>query len=399
MTSGGAASIGPAAQGSRIAELDALRGVAVIGIAWMNVYVFALPLQAYANPAAYGAHTPIDYGIWAASFVLIEDKFRTLFAMLFGIGVALMWDRGAHWRSHLARMAILLAIGILHATLLASNDILRVYALAGFALPLFLRIGLRGLGLAITALLALHLAGGYVWLASKSGEFFALNYGAHPDGVAYALELGREDFAERVARRLTTLPATLATISAAIPINLASMLVGVALWRAGLLPAEWSRGRGLGLVIACCLIALPALSLIAFSAEALAFDPQVVARNALVLSAPFDLLLGLAYAVILLLLFTPRHASVGVRVLAAVGRLSLTNYLMTSLVFSALFASWGAGLFGDVSRSQALALSLVPGVLMLVWSPLWLRFVGQGPAERIWRACARWIAPERRGAV
>jgi uncharacterized protein len=399
MNSGGAASTGPAVQGSRIVELDALRGVAVIGIAWMNVYVFALPLQAYANPAAYGAHSPIDFAIWAASFVLIEDKFRTLFAMLFGIGVALMWDRGAHWRSHLARMAILLAIGILHATVLASNDILRVYALAGIALPLFLRLGLRGLGIAIAALLALHLAGGYAWLASKSAEFFALNYGAHPDGVAYALELGREDFAERVARRLATLPAPLATISAAIPINLASMLVGVALWKAGLLPAEWSRGRGLGLVIACCLIALPALSLIAFSAEALAFEPQVVARNALVLSAPFDLLLGLAYAVILLLLFTPRHASVGVRVLAAVGRLSLTNYLMTSLVFSALFASWGAGLFGDVSRSQAFAISLVPGALMLVWSPIWLRFAGQGPAERFWRACARRIAPERRGAV
>ncbi|QYJ08637.1 DUF418 domain-containing protein [Qipengyuania flava] len=364
----------------------------------MNVYVFALPLQAYANPAAYGADSALDYTLWAASFVLVEDKFRTFFAMLFGVGVALMWERGSGWRPHLARMAVLFAIGLVHATLLASNDILRVYALAGLVLPFFLGLGWHTLGLGMAALVALHLGGGYAWLAGRSPEFFALNFGAHPDGLAYAMELGREGFAERIMRRLATLPASLAAISAGIPINLASMLAGVALWKSGPLPARWSRGRARGLIVLCCLIALPALALIAFSAQSLGFDPQVVARNALVLSAPFDLLMGIAYAVALLALFTPLCGTVAVRLLASVGRLSLTNYLMTSLVFSALFASWGAGLFGAVSRSQAFALSLVPGALMLVWSPIWLRLAGQGPAERFWRACARRIAPERRGA-
>ena len=39
--------IAPASPTIRIAELDALRGLAVIGIVWMNVYAFALPAQAY----------------------------------------------------------------------------------------------------------------------------------------------------------------------------------------------------------------------------------------------------------------------------------------------------------------------------------------------------------------
>ncbi|WP_421993228.1 DUF418 domain-containing protein [Qipengyuania sp.] len=379
----------------RIVELDALRGIAVIGIAWMNVYVFALPLQAYYNPAAYGAQSAFDYALWAVSFVLVEDKFRTLFAMLFGLGVAIMWQRGTGWREHLARMALLFAIGVIHATLLASNDILRVYALAGLALPLLLPLGWHGLGLAMIALVALHLGGGYVWLSSRSPEFFALNFGAHPDGLAYALELGRESIGDRIVRRLASLPATLAAISAGVPINLASMLAGVALWKSGLLPSRWSRGRVLGLIVLCCLVALPALTLIAFSAHSLAFDPQVVARKALVLSAPFDLLMGVAYAVAMLALFTRIRDSLGVWLLAAAGRLSLTNYLMTSLVFSALFASWGAGLFAVVSRSEALLLSLVPAALMLVWSPLWLRLYGQGPTERLWRAGARAIAGRR----
>ena len=71
----------------RIIQLDALRGLAVLGIVWMNVYVFALPAQAYYNPVAWGGDTLLDRLVWAVSFVFIEDKFRTLFAMLFGAGV------------------------------------------------------------------------------------------------------------------------------------------------------------------------------------------------------------------------------------------------------------------------------------------------------------------------
>ncbi len=370
----------------RIVELDALRGIAVIGIAWMNVYVFALPLQAYYNPAAYGAESVVDYALWAVSFVLVEDKFRTLFAMLFGLGVALMWERGSGWREHLARMAILFLIGIVHATLLASNDILRVYALAGIVLPLFLRLRGHGLAVAAIAAIAIHLGGGYFWLSGLTTDYFALNYGARPDGIAYALELGREGLADRIMRRISALPASLATVSAAIPINFAAMLAGVALWRSGLLPAGWSRGRALGLIVLCCLIALPALALIAFGTYSLGFDPEAVARNALVVSAPFDLLLGLAYAIGLLVLFTRFRDRLAVRLLAAVGRMSLTNYLITSATFGAIFTSWGLGLFGEVSRSEALAFSLVPIPLMLFWSPLCLKKFGQGPVEQSWRA-------------
>jgi uncharacterized protein len=77
------------------------------------------------------------------------------------------------------------------------------------------------------------------------------------------------------------------------------------------------------------------------------------------------------------------------RRLAATGRLSLTNYLMTSVILSAIFASWGLGLFGEVTRWQAFVLGLVPVAAMLGWSPLWVARLGQGPFERLWRAGAR----------
>ncbi|MEL6487337.1 MAG: DUF418 domain-containing protein, partial [Pseudomonadota bacterium] len=60
--------------------------------------------------------------------------------------------------------------------------------------------------------------------------------------------------------------------------------------------------------------------------------------------------------------------------------------------FAALFASWGLGWFGAVSRLEAFALSFLPIAAMLLWSPLWLSRFGQGPLERFWRGAARLFA-------
>ena len=68
--------IAPASPATRITELDALRGLAVIGIVWMNVYAFAMPMQAYYNPVVWGGEAQADRFVWAASFIFVEDKFR-----------------------------------------------------------------------------------------------------------------------------------------------------------------------------------------------------------------------------------------------------------------------------------------------------------------------------------
>ena len=106
----------PSSSHSRITQLDALRGLAVIGIVWMNVYVFALPSQGYYNPTAWsgsavGEAGPFDRLVWTASFVFIEDKFRTLFAMLFGAGCLILIEKAKEqgsdriWRAHYGNFA------------------------------------------------------------------------------------------------------------------------------------------------------------------------------------------------------------------------------------------------------------------------------------------------------
>lgn len=390
----------------RVTALDALRGVAVIGIAVMNVVAFAMPANAYLNPAVWGGTGPLETALWAASYVLVEDKFRALFAMMFGAGVAILLGKEEHpARAHYARMAVLLAIGLVHAVLLASNDVLRIYAVAGLLLPLAARWPVRRLVWTAMLLVAGQLAvsGWFAWgwlefwyqrvngtLVDPAWMDMAeRTYGGHPDTTAAAFARGEESFAERVVRRIETLPAQANYIVASLPSALAAMLLGMAFWRGGLLAGEWDTARALRLARRCALASLPVLVLLATWSILSGFDVIVTAANAIVWSAPFDIVLGVAYAALAMALFGHiLRDSAMTRVLAATGRMALTNYLATSLIFSAMFASWGLGLFGEVSRGQALLLTLVPIAAMLVWSAPWLARFRQGPMEWLWRSAA-----------
>jgi uncharacterized protein len=399
----------PIAPPPRILALDALRGVAVIGIVGMNVHAFALPSPAYYNPLAYGAVGPVDYWVWLASFVFIEDKFRTLFAMLFGAGCLILIERGhaaGHerhpWRAHYARMIVLFAIGVVHATLLASNDVLRAYAMAGLAIPLLAGLSARALVTVAFGLLIVHVALGLTALGGALALFHMKHTGA--DALLWAerqfghdsativmlLEQGRESLGERIVRRTLGFPGQMTALVAALPLNLSAIALGMGLWRWGMLKGEWRTFRLQRMAGIAALVALPGLLLLALWLVAEGFPAALVGPVALVLSAPFDTLLGVSYAA-LAMAFLARPGPVTER-LAAVGRLSLTNYLMTSVILAAIFASWGLGWFGAVTRWQAFALGLVPVAAMLAWSPPWLARFGQGPFERLWRKAARLLA-------
>jgi uncharacterized protein len=392
----------------RIPALDALRGIAVIGIVGMNVLAFALPSPAYYNPLSFGGVGAADYWVWLASFVFIEDKFRTLFAMLFGVGCLILLEKGGQggqarpWRAHYARMSVLFAIGIVHATVLASNDVLRAYALAGLALPLLAGLSARALLAVGTGLVVVHLALGLTALGSAMTDFYQQQsgtdallfaerqFGRDPAAIAALLEQGREGLGERIMRRGLGIPAQLVALLASLPLNLAAIALGMGLWKGGMLKGEWRTFHLQRLAAACALVALPALLALAAWLVDEGFPAALTGPVALVISAPFDTLLGIAYAA-LAMAFLGQDNGLARR-LAAVGRLSLTNYLMTSVILAALFAPWGLSLFGEVTRWQAFALGLVPVAAMLVWSPPWVARLGQGPFERLWRGGARTLS-------
>lgn len=392
----------------RIDGLDAARGLAVCGIVLLNIYNFSMPPAAYFNPLAYGYTGKETLVIWAVESILAQDAFRAIFAILFGAGVAILFERGATWRAHLARMLVLLVIGYLHAVLLNNGDVLRLYALTGLLLPLLLRLPQRGLIIAVIVLAALHLGGlgwfmwgwlRYWWdVQHGAGDPAALamwqaEFGVEPAAVEHGLAEGRESLSERIARRAFLWQGPLVILLIFLPQTLAAMLLGVWGWRSGLLRGNWAKGRLNRLALRSALIALPPMTALCIAAFWSGFAGPVVGSTALVWSQPFAIMLGLAYIAALFAAFGPGPLRTGFGArLAAAGRLSLTNYVGASVVMAVVFHNWGLGGFGSVSRLEATLIALAVIALILTASPLWGPRLGAGPLEQLWRRSTRLLS-------
>src|SRR5688572_22399982 len=134
----------------RILSLDVIRGIAVMGIFSVNVIGMAMIEYAYFYPPAFGFESLGDQIVWAANFLVIDGRFRTLFSILFGASMVLVIERAvvagkAGWRIHYPRMAVLLLFGLAHYYLLWWGDILANYALVGMIAYVFWRLSTRWL--------------------------------------------------------------------------------------------------------------------------------------------------------------------------------------------------------------------------------------------------------------
>ncbi len=73
-------------------------------------------------------------------------------------------------------------------------------------------------------------------------------------------------------------------------------------------------------------------------------------------------------------------------VLAPVGRMALTNYLMQSIIAIALFYGIGLGWGTHVSAVVFDGVALVVFIVQVLWSHWWLARFQYGPFEWVWRS-------------
>ena len=134
----------PVKQAERFHSIDMLRGAAVLGILIINILVFALPQQAMQDPTLLNGSGTAHMIAWGVAELFFFQKFMTIFSLLFGAGVVLMYqraeDRGVEFsRTYYRRVIILLALGFLHAYFWW-GDILFSYAACGLLIWLFRRL-------------------------------------------------------------------------------------------------------------------------------------------------------------------------------------------------------------------------------------------------------------------
>ena len=131
--------LSPTTAKERHVVLDALRGMALLGIALANFPEFALWTFLSADVQSAIQTAGVDGIVRFLQYMLVDGKFYTIFSLLFGVGFALILSR--HPVSlFVRRMVILVAIGACHLMFIWSGDILLLYAIGGLLLPLFLRL-------------------------------------------------------------------------------------------------------------------------------------------------------------------------------------------------------------------------------------------------------------------
>jgi uncharacterized protein len=396
-----------AAVPSRIAALDLVRGVAVLGILAVNLFSFAAPNGAVYSPNLPQAGSVADQYVFGAVLLLFEGKMRALFTILFGASLLLFVERAVEQgrdgaRLQCRRLGWLALFGYLHFALLWDGDILFLYAVTGFAALAFRRAAPLPLVLAALVLFTFWQGAGSALLTQPLSAEAAVRAGTASKAQAdyydaIVAEARLKDagdlaeaglgFAGQVKSRLTDRPwqplmLVVFVFGEAFPL----MLIGMALYRSGFFSGGWPRRR---------LKQMALHGIGAGGAMTLAFTiwahqtgyPEVAMQLAIhfLLSFP-HLLMALGYGA-LLVLAAPRllASRLGQR-LEAAGQLAFSNYIATTVIMSAVFGGWGLGLFGQLGEARAWLLVPPVWALLLLWSKPWLFRFRQGPLEWLWRS-------------
>ena len=129
--------LAPIAVSQRLIALDILRGLALAGILFMNIEWFNRAMASLGSQDT--SLTGLDHAVAWLIRCFVEGKFYTLFALLFGMGFAVMLLKAkaaerpfSAWFSR--RMIALIVFGCLHMVFWWGGDILHDYGVAGLLL-------------------------------------------------------------------------------------------------------------------------------------------------------------------------------------------------------------------------------------------------------------------------
>lgn len=427
-----APAVGPVPAAERIVALDAVRGLAVLGILVMNIVEFAWPDEAYSNPAFAGGSSGADLWTYYLQVALFDGKMRALFSMLFGAGLVLIGERiaargagpGLSATDLLLRRCLwLVPFGIVHRFFLQwTGDILYQYGLLGMVAVAFRHLRPR----------TLLLLGGLWMLAfvpigwrkyAQSCETRALAE------QAASLQQANEPVPEALAAaqkrwqaRQASIPPKPETVQKEIDEVrvgywqlfrnrwdyhhnfqsaflyyywvfdvLGMMVVGMGLAKYGFFHGRCRTGvyaslLALGVVVATAqLLWAMAWQATGFSATAIGLrfvqDATYAHSRALV---------ALMWASAVLLVQRAGWLPQIVGALGAVGRMAFSCYILQTVVASLLFYGYGFGLFGTMPRAQLMLVVLAMSLLQVGFSLLWLRAFRFGPLEWAWRSLTWW---------
>ena len=393
----------PVSLNERADILDVLRGFALLGVLLDNTFGFTgwgFLTQASRESLP---TWPADGIVSLLEQVFINGKFYSLFSLLFGIGFSIILIRNEQkginpLKIFYRRLIILLLIGAAHLFLLWEGDILCLYALIGMILPLFRKFSDKALLItaAVLILSPIIIDCIYILLHAKSGdglERLAMSIDKKngiPTDSTYATYLYKpgsgfhewrnwqeSGWAYRYSYILD---------SNRIPKVLGMFLLGFYAGRKMMyLHLEnyvslFKKLRSWGFIVG-----IPAAIACTYFEIFQKHIPNPIGLAHTFFYAFSVVPLCLAYTSVICLRWVKKKGNSKLNVLAAVGRMALTNYLMQTIIGITLYYGVGLGFGGNIGPAVFFPIGLCVYVLQIIYSNIWFKYFNYGPLEWIWR--------------
>lgn len=407
------ADLAPVRGKARIDVLDMLRGLAILGIFFINVPYMAASVWTFSADVRLIGWTPVDQGAWVAINLFFAGTQRCLLEFLFGAGMMVLARKAMTPDGPVAvadlyyrRNLWLLAFGLFDVfVLLWPGDILHIYALAALFLFPFRTLGPKtlvvlGLGWAVLTGIGIPEYGAREYAARtelvqkvEAGDSAALaewrKLATHqPDAALVAREHqahqgGLLPYAKEAWSYWSYLASNWLIWD--VLEAFCTMLIGVALWKWGVIQGQRSArfylwllvcGYGFGLVARAWGIS-----------ETLSFTPGP--RTLWITGEFARIAIGLGHLALINLLVKSRAGASLLAIFKAPGRMAFSLYFLEQAVGKyILFAPWGLLPWGHYGWAQCALISVIGIVLLVAFANWWMRYFVSGPLEWAWRSLA-----------
>lgn len=370
----------------RISSLDVLRGFALLGIVLVNVLGFN---ASFFNFGGFYNNLPNHFqqDFYNIYISLTADKFIFLFGFLFGYGIFIQYDRFSKKNVKFnaffcRRILILCVLGIVHIIFLWAGDILFCYSIAGFVILLLLKLSTKWLILIaiffyffiviwLTISLILPLPDAMSSTHTENLEKAKLIY--LNDNYFECLNLRIQEYiAFRNINAFYYLP----------------KIIGISIL--GFIASKYKLHQKVKDNKPKWTIVLLINALIAvityFGYEKIVNFNSPYAKIVYMGGYEFmNLFIASSYLLFILFLSSFKSVADFLKPIALMGRMSLTNYIMQSILLSVIFYGWGFGFFGHTNIVLLVFIALCVFLFQLILNIIWFKYYNQGPLEKLWR--------------
>ncbi|MCK1971251.1 DUF418 domain-containing protein [Bacillus safensis] len=364
----------------RVHFLDIVRGFALMGIILVNYFLIVDSAKGFDMQSNDVFHNVVN---WFAS-----GKFITLFSFLFGVGFMIFMDRAAQKvdspnKLFARRLTILLGFGLLHLTFVWIGDILAYYAVAGFLLLFFYKRTAKTILYWLITLFVIQLLTPIFTMlfntmntASGKPDFADFELASH-NSLTYLASIG-----DRWTDMVTMASSSFSTVYS----MFFMFLLGVYFVKMEFFKnmeakkAIWNR------IWIICTIAFLITQGSTIITAVNPFENTLWMNIASALEQNGGLTGSMFYMSTLAMLFLHVPQLRGaLMIFTKVGRMSLTCYLLHSIIGTMLFLRYGAGLANHLQPAGTFMIGLGVYVFLVLFSTLWLKRFKYGPMEFIWR--------------